>query len=485
MNLMDVFCQTAKKQPYHPAIVGPGKDDVYSYLQLWEKIEFVADRFKTAGIGPGSCVGLHYPSNREYIILTYALWRCGACVVPIPVELVPEEKHSICHDICLDCVVSKSETVRVIGPFQNGDLIPILDNTVVVPVKRFREHPAAFSHVNAAFLRFTSGTTGTSKGVVLSHETIYDRIHAANDGLRIGSGDRIIWLLSMSYHFAVSIVSYLSFGATIVLCRNHLGATIIQATAESSGTLIYGSPVHYELMAQDRSSLQIPSLRMAISTAIALQSEIAEAFYNRFKTPLTEAYGIIEVGLPCINLDNPLGKRGSVGRVLPAYEIRLEDVGLGNDLKAIKFRGKGFLDAYYDPWQTRAEIMSDGWFATGDLGALDAEGDLYILGRSKDMINVGGMKFFPQEVESVLESHPAVQEACVFAHYHRRLGETPHAQVVLEQTVEKLPTVGELRDYCRQYVTPFKIPEQIQFVNTLPRTASGKLIRQDSSTTTR
>ena len=161
----------------------------------------------------------------------------------------------------------------------------------------------------------------------------------------------------------------------------------------------------------------------------------------------------------------------------------MENVGLGKDLKAIKLRGKGFLDAYYDPWQTRKEIMPEGWFATGDLGKLDEEGFLYILGRLKNMINVGGMKFFAQEVESVLESHPTVKEACVFPHPHKRLGEIPHAHVVLVQTFENPPTVMGLKDYCRQHLTPFKIPEKIQFVNKLTLTASGKRIRRKSRIT--
>ena len=480
MNLMDTFCEMVEKQPDHPAVVGPGKEDFKSYSQLREKIEFVADLLKAAGIGPGSCVGLHYPSGCEYIILTYALWRCGACVVPIPVELVPEEKHRICREICLDTVVSKKETVNVIELFLNGKPEPVIEDIVVVAVKSFREQPSKFFDTNPAFLRFTSGTTGTSKGVILSHETVYDRIHAANDGLHIGPEDKIIWLLSMAYHFTVSIVSYLSFGATIVLCKNHLGATIIQTTHDNKGTIIYGSPVHYEFMAQDRSLLMMPSLRLAISTATSLKTETAEAFYSRFKMPLTEAYGIIEVGLPCISFVNLKGDQSSVGQVLPAYEIRLEDVGLGNDLKAIKLRGKGFIDAYYDPWQTRDEIMEDGWFATNDLGRLDENGYLYISGRLKDIINVGGMKFFPQEVEAILVSHSAVKEVCVFPHQHKRLGDIPYAQVVLEQDLNEQPTVFELKDYCRQHLTGFKIPEKIEFVDTIIRTASGKPVRVES-----
>jgi long-chain acyl-CoA synthetase len=401
-------------------------------------------------------------------------------VVPIAVELVPEEKVRICREIRLDSIVSSSGSSKVFEGLheENGCTLP--DDVVFILVKSRREHPPGFSDLNAAFVRFTSGTTSASKGVILSHETVYDRIHAANDVLRIGGGDTVVWLLSMSYHFTVSIVSYLSFGATIVVCRDHFGSTIINTAADSRATLIYGSPVHYNAMVKSRSLRLLPDLRIAISTATQLRIETAEVFLSRFGLQLSEAYGIIEVGLPCINLHSPVEKAGSVGRPLPAYEIRMMDVGLGTDLKVIEFRGKGFLDAYYDPWKTREEIMPSGWFATGDLGKLDEEGYLTILGRSKEMISVAGMKFFPQETEAILESHPSVREAYVFPQASDRFGEVPHAQVVLVEGIDKPAACSDLKNYCKRQLSFFKIPERIEFTDRLPRTASGKLIRQRS-----
>ncbi|MGD8823291.1 MAG: class I adenylate-forming enzyme family protein, partial [Anaerolineales bacterium] len=448
MNLVDVFLGTVATQPDHPAILGPGRDDTWSYQDLAGHIERTAALLRDAGIGADDTVGLHYPSSREYIVYTYALWRCGASVAPIAVELVSEEKEAVCRGIYLTAVISRTSAPQVFAPFQSGTPVPLGGNVVLIPLKPGRGHPDGFTKVNPAFLRFSSGTTGASKGIILSHETIHDRIQAANVALQLGPDDRVVWLLSMSYHFAVSIVAYLTFGATILLCRNHFGSTIVKTTAEHQGTFIYGSPVHYDLMAHDRSGTLLPGVRLAISTAMYLRDEIAESFYRRFNLPLSEAYGIIEVGLPCINHDRPLEKRGSVGRVLPDYEIRIEDAGLGEDLGAIKLKGKGFLDAYYNPWQPRDDIMADGWFATGDLGYLDADGYLFIQGRSKEIINIGGMKFFPQEVETVLESHPAIREACVFPHKDNRMGEVPYAQVVL-QTADAEPTrEDELKDYC-------------------------------------
>jgi len=478
MNLMDVFSETAGRQPDHPAILGPGPEDRMTYRELRESVEDMAERLKAAGIGAGSCVGLHYPSGVHYIVYNYALWRCGACVVPIGVELAPEEKTRICREIGLSALISGPAGIPLDEPMLAGEARALPPDARALPLHPARAHPAGFAEVNAAFLRFTSGTTGTSKGVVLSHETIFDRIHAANDVLAIGPEDRVVWLLSMAYHFAVSIVAYLSFGATILLPRDHFGGTLIRTVNERRGTLIYGSPMHYELMAHDRGGQMLEGLRLAISTTTALRDETVNAFHARFGLPLAQAFGIIEIGLPFINMDKPLEKRGSVGRLLPAYELQLEDVGLGDKLRAVKLRGKGFFDAYYQPWRTRREVMADGWFATGDLGWLDEEGYLTLSGRSKEVISVAGMKFFPQEVEEVLDAHPAVRESCIYAHGHDLFGEVPHARVVLREGAA--PPVDELKAYLARRLAAYKIPERILFVDALTRTPSGKLIRDES-----
>ena len=314
--------------------------------------------------------------------------------------------------------------------------------------------------------------------MTLSHESIFERIQAANQGLRIGPGDRVVWLLSMAYHFAVSIVAYLAFGATIVLCKNSFGSTILQESNRHRATLVYAAPAHYELMTHDQSGQALPpSLRLAIVTTAYLRPEIAKAFHQRFGLALNETYGIIEVGLPAVNFDQPKERQGSVGKVLPAYGIQLagqDENGIGE----ILLRGPGLLDAYYQPWQSREEILQahGGWLATGDLGRTDADGYLFIVGRSKEMISVGGMKFFPQEVERVLERHPAIRSACVFAVKTRRLGETPIAQLVLADGNDP-PGEAELTHYCSQHLAGYKIPGQFQWVDRLARTASGKLIR--------
>jgi len=475
-NLYDAFVDTADRLPDRIACIDVGRNDRCTYAMLRARIDVAAEALRACGVSPGQCIGLHCASGLKYIVFAYAIWQCGATVVPIAVEIAPAEKVQICDTIKLDGILTAESSASVFKRFAARPAEQVGDDLQFLPIESPLAHPQGFAAVDPAFIRFTSGTTSNAKGVVLSHRTVYERIHAANEALAIGPDDTVVWLLSMSYHFTVSIVAYLTFGATILLCSNHFGETIVEEAEANAGTLIYGSPQHYALMGGDRSGRTLDHLRLAVSTASALKPEIAASFFDRFGVPLSQAYGIIEVGLPCINLAGETAKPGSVGKVLPAYEINLRDMG-SDPLRAIEVRGRGLFDAYYNPWRAQAEISPDGWFATGDMGQVDDDGYLYITGRAKEMISVGGMKFFPQEVESVIDTHPAVVETYVFAESHARLGEVPHALVKLRSHANRAGLEEELRGYCQDSLSAFKIPQTIRFVDQLPRTGSGKLKR--------
>ena len=484
MNVFDNFKDRVEQQPHHPAIIG-ASDKVLTYSQLLEKIELKAVLLQKAGIQKGSCLGIHLTNSPEYIIMTYAGWKLGACIVPIAYEMTSEEKLQLCSIIALDAVVARNKDSKLFDRVRINKDINCDSGLSIIPVRKNRQHPEGFHKINPAFLRFTSGTTGRAKGVVISHESINERIHAANCVLNISPDDRVLWLLSMAYHFTVSIVSYLSFGATMVLSAGFLGEIIIKAIQSAKCTIIYASPTHYQLM-NNAGAADLSSLRLAISTTSGLASEIADRFCQLFHVPLSQAYGIIEVGLPFINIDNPAKKSRSVARILPDYKALLEESGMGENLKMIKLQGKGLFDAYYEPWSLRAECLKDGWFETGDFGIIDDEGFLFITGRSKEMINLAGMKFFPHEVEEILEKHPSVKEAYVFPHIKGPFEEVPYANVVIMENAIHTPKEkleGEIAEHCALYLSQHKIPQKFIFVDKLARTASGKLIRhrQDES----
>ncbi len=223
----------------------------------------------------------------------------------------------------------------------------------------------------------------------------------------------------------------------------------------------------------------LESVRLAISTAMALPANVAEAFHGRFGLPLSQALGIIEVGMPIMNLPGDGYKAGAIGRLIEGFEARVLDEE-GRDaapgaVGQLLLRGPGMLAAYYAPWRTREEVLTGGWFASGDLVRRDEDGCFFIVGRTKDVINVGGTKVFPYEIEDALTAHEAVLEAVVIAAPDDVLGEAPAATVVLRPAARATPQ--ELVEHCRRLLSPVKLPRHVQIVSKLPRTHSGKVAR--------
>jgi long-chain acyl-CoA synthetase len=327
--------------------------------------------------------------------------------------------------------------------------------------------------LNIAFIRFTSGTTSARKGVVLSHETICGRVAAANKSLRIGPDDTVMWYLPMSHHFLVTIVLYLSAGATVVLARHVLARPFLEAVNKWRGTVLYAAPFHYALLARDNSEIKIPSVRLAVATTCSLPQDVAVNFHQRFGLRLTPALGVIELGLVCVN-DDPATRANSVGRPQPDCAVRIRNPdrdGYGE----VVFAGPGIFDAYDNPWTPREQMMPDGWFATGDIGRVDEQGYLFLAGRKVAVINLAGRKVFPEEIETVLNRHPAVLESRVFGATHPHLGETVEAEIVLNQPGAGLDSV---RAFCREHLASYKIPTRFTIVNALPRTpVTGKIRR--------
>jgi len=340
-------------------------------------------------------------------------------------------------------------------------------------------HESEFQALDPAFIRFSSGTTGRSKGVVLGHKSLAARVAAANAALGIGPGDKVLWLLPMAHHFAVSIVLYLYHGACTVLAGSHLAESVLETARESRCTVMYGAPFHCAMLAADDRGGAWPDLRLAVSTAAPLPEETARAFASRFGKPLVQALGIIEVGLPLINTGGANDVPAAVGRPLPACDVELRDeegrpVALGNTGE-LWIKGPGMFDAYFSPWQPADEILVDGWFATGDLAVTDAAGRVFIRGRKSNVINVGGMKVFPEEVEAVLLKHPAVAACRVIGESHPILGAAVAAEIVA--CGQQAPDARELAAWCRCSLASFKVPARFRHVEKLGVTASGKVRR--------
>ncbi len=375
--------------------------------------------------------------------------------MPLASELSPRERERVIRETGVGAIVDGAGEVRV---------VPL--------AKELGFDEQALAALNPVFIRFSSGTTGTSKGIVLSHESLLARVQAANRGLGIGATDRIVWILPMAHHFAVSIMLYLLHGATTIIENSHLAEDVLGAGVKHRGTVLYGAPFHHALLAAEGSGRPWPALRLAVSTAATLQLATAQAFDQRYGVPLTQGLGIIEVGLPLLNLRRPREKPASVGQPLPDYAAEVRGEG------ELFLRGPGMFDAYLHPWRPRSAVLEDGWFRTGDLARVDEDGDLHLLGRSHSVINVAGLKCFPEEIEAVLCEVPERSTASAgHGQGQSAFWRHPRGGNCMPRDPANPPKISVLAAYCRGALARYKVPVEFKLVESVPLTPSGKIQR--------
>jgi long-chain acyl-CoA synthetase len=461
MNLTELLDRTARRWPDKAAFIE--ENLTVSYGALAAQVAAWAEKLQRIDLPPGSRVGLQYPNSVQYVALTFALWHVQAVVVPLPTECTAEEIAEI---------TTAMELAGRLSPAPAETAVPLGPDCFFT--KFHPPQPPDNHGLNLAFIRFTSGTTSARKGVALAHETIRDRVTSANRAFGIGPDDTVIWCLPMAHHFLITIVLYLSVGATVVLARHVLAKPFLEAINRWKGTVLYAAPFHFAMLARDNSELKVTSVRLAVSTTCALPQSVAEDFYRRFEISLVQALGVIELGLVSLNTDDPRGRWNSVGR--PAGDVRVrihnpDAEGCGE----VAVAGPGIFDAYVAPWVPREQVLRDGEFFTGDIGRMDVDGYLFLLSRQTAVINLAGRKVFPEEIEAVLNRHPAVRESRVYGRAHSHLGEVVEAELVLDPPDANLDSV---REFCRVHLAAYKIPTRFTLVAALPRTpVTGKIRR--------
>ncbi|TRZ93689.1 long-chain fatty acid--CoA ligase [bacterium] len=475
-NIVEVI-QSETSSYFDKLSIIDGKRKV-TYAELLAVVNRVSKELKKLAVKTGKRVALLCEDSIDYVILSLAVLKLSAVIVPIPFASSKEEIEAVLKEMKINFFIfekgayasHKAKHLRIRCGLEKEFLLlrcPSAGNP-----------PREFFSMNPAFIRFSSGTTGISKGVIISHEAIIQRTNAADKGLQVTSNDTILWVLSMSFHFVVTILLFLRRGATIILAGNVFPEGLLMVLRKYKPSLVYASPLHYHLLIRLKSVSRnaLTNTRIAVSTAIKLPFEIAEAFHAKFGFELSEAYGIIEVGLPFINTSRSISKRGSVGKILPDYQIKIvnqDSVGIGE----ICLKGQGFFSAYFSPWKSAEDILKAGWFNSGDIGRLDKDGFLFLVGRANNIINYCGMKIFPYEVESIINQHPAIKESLVFGISHPQYGQLPSAKIVL-QNAETNFDANDVRKFCYQRLAPYKVPKEFYCVSCLDKAPSGKLKRQ-------
>jgi len=268
-------------------------------------------------------------------------------------------------------------------------------------------------------------------------------------------------------------------GAHVLLCRDTLPGALLESIRRLRPTVLYASPLHFERLGNLEPRGPLAGVRVALSTSAPISAAVMERFAAAHGVSVSQAYGIIEAGLPCINLGADGVPATSVGRPVPGYDVAV----LGDDgrpvasgaLGEIALRGPGLFSAYYAPWRLRADVERGGWFLTGDLGWRDEGGAVHLKGRKKAVIFVAGLKFFPEEVEDCINRFPGIRESRVFSRAHPRLGEVPYAEVV---AAGGRCDVEALKAHCAQLLSPYKVPLEFTIVDAVPRSPGGKILRR-------
>jgi long-chain acyl-CoA synthetase len=453
VDIVSLIRQRAKEQPHQPALRIEDSDETLAYSELVRRAENCSTQLFERGCRPEERCGLIVANPKEFLVSALGILASGLCIAPMGTFLPEEEKDYAIKAAGLHWLLEANQRL-IRMPFATA-----VDDA----------DDKAFRGCSPAYVRFTSGSTGRRKGVLLGHQTILNRLNAANEVLRITPKDKIWFALPMADHFVVSILLYLSRGATVVISESSTGW---ETTARlGQPTILYGAPEYYqELTRSDVESLD--SVRLAISTTAPLLPQTATDFSVRFRKNLNPALGIIEVGLLTLNTD--AHKSGSVGAAMPAYKVTL----VGEDGRVVEtgetgelhVSGPGLFDAYLAPWRPLRALVRDNGFPTGDFARQDKDGYLYLLGRGKNRLQVDGLQFFCEEVETALNTLPGIRESRVFV--------DPDSRKLAAEVVGPVDKTDRLERLLLEQFDARKVPRIFRVVDRLPRTPNGKIRRE-------
>jgi long-chain acyl-CoA synthetase len=445
---------------------------------LVERAERIASLIRSSSLRPGSAVAVMLPNSVDLVASLFAVWQANDVYVPVNPRLTDTEVHRILDQVEPVLVITTSELRYRAGPravlILGGDTSDLVEGSV--GEKRFEEE--------VALVQYTSGTTGAPKAVLLTHTGVNQLIDGVLVSLR-GSSTKPtsgqkrkpnIIPMSLSLWAGIyNVLFALRTDAPVVLMDGFDPLTFAGLVARFEIRSSVLPPATIAALASDERIKDLFPLRYVRSVTAPLSPLQARRFNERFGITVLNGYGQTEIGGEIVGWsaeDSRIfgdSKLGAVGRPHPGVEIRsVEPNG------ELWVRTPALSAGYLDGSDFGDRIDQDGWFRTGDIGRIDDDGFVWIEGRVSDMINRGGLKVYPEEVEEVLCLSPAVTEAAVVGVPDERLGEVPVAFFV-----SAYPDVdaGDLETHCRGHLAPYKVPIRFTRVTVLPRNEVGKLLR--------
>jgi len=491
MNYVEGFEKTVKRFPDKTAVIWEGKEVTYSQLQ--KDINKFGNALKTLGIGPGDRVGLMLNNRPEFIAAYYGSGKIGATIVLLNTLLKKDEIIYILTDseckvlVAIENGIQEFIAVRDKAPKIKHLICPSPLEGAITFKDFIAKQPEELEVYQAKpddvpEIKYTSGTTGTPKGVMHTHRNIslFTETIANLNGM--SPDDRTLLFLPLYHGFGdmCTLHPSLFIGASLVL-QDPLNLTrVLEDIEKYSCTQMPGAPrVFYALnMFPDANKYDTSSLRFSYGGGQAMPREVIEEFERKFGSIICEAYGLTEstAGTSTNRIDKPR-KIGSVGLPLDCVEVKIVDDD-GKELPVgergeIIIRSDLNMKGYLNSPEETAEVLKDGWLYTGDIGKLDDDGYLYIVDRKKEMIIMSGENIYPSELEKVIQEHPAVGLVAVVGAPDPKRGEIPKAIISLKPGASL--TEEDFLAWCKERMAFFKVPKIVEFRENLPVGASGKV----------
>ncbi len=461
------------------------QDQVLTYAGLRDQALRIAGALQQAGVVHGDRVALFLANTSGYLAAYLGAQLAGAAVVPVNTQYRQVELAHILADagVCV-CIVDTDNRGELEGV--HGDL-PELRRVLDINVALQAEPITSITPVSPddlALIGYTSGTTGRSKGAMLLHRNLYANIASVCEAWRWTAEDHLLLTLPL-FHVHGLLVGFhgtIFCGASCELHRSFDAATVFDRLRSGAFSMYFGVPTMYvRLLSESSRRVQsIPKLRLYVSGSAALSADTFDAFERASGQRILERYGMTET---VMNTTNPYaGERraGTVGLAFPGQQARIVESQLrgvlGPDQDGeIEVRGPHVFAGYWrNPAATAEAIDADGWFRTGDLGRVSADGYVTINGRAKELIISGGFNIYPREVEDVIARFPGVREVAVVGLPDAEFGESVAAAIVADTPALDLT---ELQAFCKTQLASYKKPRYLRLVATLPRNAMQKVVK--------
>ncbi|MEX2465911.1 MAG: AMP-binding protein [Gemmatimonadota bacterium] len=492
------------------------KDQTFTVGQVESDAESLAAAMANLGVQQGDRIALILPPRPEFVVAMFAAAKLGATIVPLNPRASTVDLQYMLRQSGASCAVTieRAFGLDYLQIFEDiMPQLPELQYVVTVGDEDLWYDDRIFQYedllsagagrdytsgdapngasTDTFALVYTSGTMGKPKGVELSHENLLAAAAGTAEGLGLGNDDRVLGISALFHVFGIGpgLLSTLLSGAVVILEEDADPSSTLDDVEALRATVHYGIPTLFvaELDEQRTRPRDLTSLRLALIAGAPVGDELVDALQEGFDVTVLTAYSLTELAsTACMTVpsDPEEKRRFTVGRPIAGTEVRI----LGPDgaplpvesVGEIRIKGPGLMRGYHrQPRETSAAYDAEGYLLTGDLGILDDEGYLHLVGRSKDVIIRSGFNVYPREVEARIESHPAVREVAVLGIADPLLGEAICACIVpIEGAIVSEP---EILDWCRETLADAKVPDLVQFWDELPRTDTGKLRRGELS----